>query len=218
MTEATDEFYTFSSTELAAIKADYRQLLADQRAHNRQFQKRNRHFISRLIIVFAVILIELYGFWFARAVFLVFRYMPDLETAYSFVANHWYIYFLYLLLFMVTLVLMLEFVLIKRNKDQAKCLFNKFPTVEVRYFKKDRYPSLIVQQMIKLPAYLIVWPKNKEINIIPSPDRVNCWLIRRADQADLYDKLSSSYRKNLLKNKRTRRWAGSFLVDGTKEA
>ncbi|MFT8324435.1 hypothetical protein [Oenococcus sicerae] len=196
MTEATDEFYTFSSTELAAIKADYRQLLADQRAHNRQFQKRRLYFILMLIDLGAIAIVGIYGLWLVREIFFVLKYISNIKAMYLLVIQHLDTYFLILLLVLMVIVSIIEFIRIKHKKELDRILLNNFPMTTVRYQRTPYLKVFHVQQTIKLPAYLIVWPKNKEISIIPSPDRVNCWLIRRADQADLYDKLSSSYRKN----------------------
>ncbi|MGY3745335.1 hypothetical protein ACWN89_07915 [Oenococcus kitaharae] len=103
----------------------------------------------------------------------------------------------------------------KRRMDQH--LLRLFPTGPVRYNHTPYLKPFHIQQMIKLPDYLIIWPVAKERSIIPTSDHVSCWIIRKADQPTIYDKLSTTYYNNLLKNPKASRWADYWLIDGTKK-
>ncbi|MGY3744928.1 hypothetical protein [Oenococcus kitaharae] len=118
---------------------------------------------------------------------------------------------------LVMLLVIIEFVWIKHKKDLDRYLFNQFPTSAVRYNHTPYLKPFHIQQMIKLPDHLIVWPVAKERSIIPTSDHVSCWIIRKADQPTIYDKLSTTYYNNLLKNPKASRWADYWLIDGTKK-
>ncbi|MFT8879022.1 MAG: hypothetical protein ABF913_05600 [Oenococcus sp.] len=202
MPESADNSYTFSAAELAQIKADYSQLLADKYAHNDQFQKRNQLFHSLRIGVVIGILINVL--------------MIGLVILMSYVVGRFPFPFILILNIMVVIFGIIVFIVLKRRQYLDQQLLREFPTAPIRYNHTPYLKAFHIRQMIKLPDYLIVWPVAKERQIIPTPGQVSCWIIRRKDQPGAYDKLSTTYYHNLLKNPKASRWVDYLLVDGTK--
>ncbi|MDN6900593.1 hypothetical protein [Oenococcus sicerae] len=204
MPESTDNFYTFSAAELAQIKADYSQLLADQHAHNAQFQKRNQLFHSLQMGVIIATLVNI------LMIFLVILM--------SYVLGRFLFPFILILNIIVVIFGTAIFIVLKKRQYLDQQLLREFPTVPVRYDRASYLKPFHIRQMIKLPDYLILWPIVKELHIIPTPDQASCWIIRRSDQPGAYQKLPAMDYNDLLKNHKASRWIDYLLVDGTKEA
>ncbi|MCV3296736.1 hypothetical protein [Oenococcus kitaharae] len=221
MPELPDNCYTFSVAELAEIKETYQLLLADKHAHNRQFKKRERHFQWNLVILLVSFVLSLSLCWLTiRLLGFVFGMLAqgmDLRSISSTLARYPTTILIIMSGPLVMLLVIIEFVWIKHKKDLDRYLFNQFPTSAVRYNHTPYLKTFHIQQMIKLPDYLIIWPVAKERQIIPTPDQVSCWIIRKADQPAIYNKLSTTYYNNLLKNPKASRWVDYWLIDGTKK-
>ncbi|MFT8916322.1 MAG: hypothetical protein ABF899_00480 [Oenococcus sp.] len=221
MTENPDNFYTFSAAELTETKADYSQLLADKHMHNRQFKKRDRFFSGALIVGVIAILLDLPDSWIALQVMwsvlkLLIKGMDlsPLSVSIRRIGLATFIYGMCSPLIVVLIVAIMA--LLKRLKHFDQFLLARFPTKTSHF---DSMPAansalddLKIRQMIKLPSYLIVWLAAKEAHTTAS-----CWIIRKADQPGLYEKLPTTYYNHLLKNPRTRRWADYWLIDGTQK-
>ncbi|MDN6901070.1 hypothetical protein [Oenococcus sicerae] len=236
MTDNPDNFYTFSSSELAEIKADYYQLLADKHAHNRQFKKRNQRFNRVLVFVVVAILIGGFVSWVPiRLLWEGLGFMAqgfDMSPTYAILGQHPGSVILALAVPVLTLMLILLFWMTIRYKHLDQHLLQRFPTQSSRFYanyedyvKQDQLPKNFsltsgqwrwITQVIKLPDYLLVFPANHRQ--VPALDsKLSCWIIRRSNNPDLYQQLSERYHAEDLKYPRTRRWADYFLVDGTKK-
>ena len=215
MNRNIDKQIFFDHDELVVLKADYESVIQDKTAHNPQFKNRRNRYNFYLVAVGILTAIQL--------VLVIWLYqlaarLESLLTSQLIVQRPYLPAFIIGIRIFAVIAMSVTIIgLIATNywKNLDKNHLRHFATTPIAFDQKQDYKQIRIQQMIKLPDYLILIANKKRFKTSNGNSR--CLVLRKQNNQTLYQQLIDNYRQNILKRKKMRRWVDYYLIDATGE-
>jgi len=218
MDKNIDKQFLFDHDELASLQAEYEIIIQKQNTNNPQFANRKNRYtlylvflsILALFILFQTVRIYQMTAWIYQPMPLV---TSQLMAQYPYLPT----FIIVIRIFSVLAVLftIIVLIMVNRLKNIDKINLRHFETTPITFDQKQDYKQIGIQQMIKLPDYLILIARKKHFRTSNGNSRY--LVLRKQNDQTLYQQLVDNYRLNILKHKKMRRWVDYYLIDATDE-
>lgn len=215
MDKNVDKQVFFDHDELVVLKAEYENVIQEKNAHNPQFKNRRNRYDFYLVAIGILTVIQL--------VLVIWLYqlaarLVSLLTS-QLIVQHPYLpaFIIGIRIFAVLAMSITIIGLIVTNhwKNFDKTNLRNFATTPIAFDKKQDYKQIRIQQMIKLPDYVILIANKKCFRTSNGNSRY--LVLRKQNVQTLYQQLIDNYRQNILKSKKMKRWIDYYLIDATDE-